>query len=220
MSRGPVGEGAVFLGDANETPPVLAIAEGIETGMTRRVVGPADIYACLGPVRFIEPKTYHRRVDILADTNGRAAARRLARDYTKRGLPTYVVTVPDSLGPRADLNDAVRELGTTAVQMAVEDAEHFTTASDPRVSDFNLLIGSDIEIAQRIIERLEELYGPIVFAEGKFWRFDRTHWSALDDNHLTGLFIVPMALCTSTAKASRKSSGETRLALHRSSTQP
>jgi hypothetical protein len=41
-------------------------------------------------------------------------------------------------------------------------------------------IGSDVEIAQRIIEKLEEIYGQIVFAEGRFWRFDRTHWMALE----------------------------------------
>src|SRR5215471_2067123 len=182
MSRGPVSEGAVFLGIENEAASVMALGEGGETTLTRRLVGPCDAYACLGPLRFIHPKQHHRRVEILADTNARSTARRLAREYAQLGLPAYAV--PDMLGPKADLNDALREMGETAVLMAIEDAEHFTIAGEPRVSDFDLQIGSDVEIAQRIIERLEELYGPIVFAEGRFWRFDRTHWMALDDDHL------------------------------------
>src|SRR3984957_7305744 len=35
-----------------------------------------------------------------------------------------------------------------------------------------------------VVERLEELYGPIIVAEGRVWRFDHTHWAALDDGHL------------------------------------
>lgn len=166
MSREPVSEGAVFLRIENEAASVTALGEGLETTLSRRLVGPWDAYACLGSLRFIQPKRHHRRVEILTDTNARSTARRLAREYAQLGLPAYVVAVPDTLGPKADLNDALREMGETAVLMAIEDAEHFTTAGDPRVSDFDLQIGSDVEIAQRIIERLEELYGPIVFAEG------------------------------------------------------
>jgi len=98
------------------------------------------------------------------------------------------VTVPDSLGPKADLNDALRQLGSTAVLMAIEDAERFT--EDPSrygTSQFELEIGSDIEIAKKVIEQLEELYGPIIVSEGRLWRFDKTHWAALDDDHLIRL---------------------------------
>jgi P4 family phage/plasmid primase-like protien len=68
--------------------------------------------------------------------------------------------------------------------MAVEDAEHFTTAAAPRLSSFDLRIGSDVEIAHKIVERLEELYGPVIVCESRVWRFDQTHWAALDDDHL------------------------------------
>src|SRR5207248_179875 len=184
MSRGPVSEGSVFLGMEGETSPTLVIGEGVETTMVRCRIGPCDAHACLGQVRFIERRRHHRRVEILADTDRRGAARRLAREYAMLDLPAYVVTVPDVLGPKADLNDLLQEMGEVAVLMAVEDAEQITRAGEPRVSDFDLRIGSDVEIAQRVIERLEELYGQIVFAEGRFWRFDRTHWMALDDDHL------------------------------------
>ena len=147
-SRGPVSEGAVFLGSTADPSQTLVLGEGVETVLTRCMVGPCDAYASLGPLRFIEPKPHHRRIEILADTDQRASARRLARDYARRNLVTYVVTVPDSLCPKADLNDALRQLGSTAVLMAIEDAERFT--EDPSrygTSQFELEIGSDIEIA-------------------------------------------------------------------------
>ena len=98
MSRGPISEGSVFLGIENEVSPTLVIGEGLETTMTRRCIGPCDAHACVGQVRFIEPRRHHRRVEILADTNSRSVTRRLAREYAKLGLPAYVVTVPDMLG--------------------------------------------------------------------------------------------------------------------------
>jgi P4 family phage/plasmid primase-like protien len=187
-SRGPVGEGAVFLGSWDDPSQTLVLGEGVETVLTRCMVGPCDAYACLGQIRSIEPKLYHRRIEILADTDQRASARRLARDYAKRNFATYVVTVPDSLGPKADLNDALRQLGSTAVLMAIEDAERFTEEpSRYGASQFDLEIGSDIEIAKKLLDQLEELYGPIIVSDGRLWRFDKTHWAALDDDHLIRL---------------------------------
>jgi phage/plasmid-associated DNA primase len=184
LSRGPIGEGSVFLGNPQEPAATLVIGEGVETTLTRSLIGPCDAHACLGALRFIEPRPQHRRVEILADTDKRDAARRLARRYAGSAA-AYVVTVPDSLGPKADINDALRSLGTAAVQMAIEDAERFTNeTAQSGLSDFDLQIGSDIEVARRIIERLEELYGPVIVSEGRVWRFDRTHWAALDDDHL------------------------------------
>jgi hypothetical protein len=138
---------------------------------------------CLGVVRFIEPKFHHKRVEILADTNARARCRQLAREHTKRGFGLCRHCARLSW-PKADLNDVLRELGSTAVLMAVEDAEHFTTAADARISSFDLRIVSDVEIAHKIVERLEELYRPVIVCESRVWRFDQTHWAALDDDHL------------------------------------
>lgn len=39
-----------------------------------------------------------------------------------------------------------------------------------------LSIGSDIEIAERVRDDLERAYGEVVFAEGKFWKYGRSHW--------------------------------------------
>jgi hypothetical protein len=42
----------------------------------------------------------------------------------------------------------------------------------------------DVEIAKKVLERLEELYGPIIVSDARLWHFDKTHWAALDDDHL------------------------------------
>jgi hypothetical protein len=182
ISRGPISEGTVFLGDAKASPSTLVLGEGIETVLTRCSIGPCDAHACLGALRFVKAEPHHRRVEILADTNAREAARRMARAYAKLGHSVFVVTVPDSLGPKADLNDALRELGSNAVLMAIEDAERFT--GEEGSPSFDLAIGSDVEIARKIIERLEDLHGPIIVCEGRMWRFDKTHWAALNDDHV------------------------------------
>jgi P4 family phage/plasmid primase-like protien len=187
-SRGPISEGTAYLGDAGESPPVLALGEGVETILTRRLVGPCDAHACLGPVRWVEPQRHHKRVEVLADTNARETARKLARRYADLGYAAYVVTVPDSLGAKADLNDLVRDLGETAVRMAVEDAERIEPASAGRQrSEYALALGSDIEIAQQLIDKLEDMYGPVVVDEGTLWRFDRTHWVPIDSDQLARL---------------------------------
>jgi hypothetical protein len=59
--------------------------------------------------------------------------------------------------------------------------------SRPAIGQFDLEIGSDIEIAKKVLEQLEELYGPIIVSDGHPWRFDKTHWAALDDDHLVRL---------------------------------
>jgi len=188
LSKGPISAGTVFLGDRSQPAATLVIGEGIETVLTRCLVGPCDAHACLGAVRFIEPNRNHKRVEVLADTDKRDAARRLARAYADRGLDAYVVTVPDSIGPKADMNDALRDLGLGAVQMAVEDAERFTDETKPsKLSYFDLEIGSDIEIARRILDQIEMLYGPVIVSEGQIWWFDRTHWAPLDENSLVRL---------------------------------
>jgi len=183
-SNGHVGQGSVFLGAPDSPMPTLVIGEGAETTMTRNMVSACDAYACLGAVRFIQPQKHHRRVEILADTDKRDAARRLARQYADMGIPAYVVTVSDTLGDKADLNDALRQSGLSAVCMAVEDAEVATNNRREGLSNFQLDIGSDVEIARLIIGRLEEIYGTIIVSEGRVWRFDRTHWVAFDNDHL------------------------------------
>jgi hypothetical protein len=76
LSRGPISEGSVSLGNLQEPAATLVIGEGLETTLTRSLIGPCDPHACLGALRFIEPRPQHTRVEILADTDKRDAARR------------------------------------------------------------------------------------------------------------------------------------------------
>ncbi len=53
-----------------------------------------------------------------------------------------------------------------------------------------LSIGSDVEISGRVRDDLERAYGKIVFAEGKFWKYGKTHWEDIPD-HLMRLAVHP-----------------------------
>lgn len=44
--------------------------------------------------------------------------------------------------------------------------------------------GSDVEIARHLKLRLKALFGDIVCAEGAIWRYNETHWEAMDDDHV------------------------------------
>src|SRR5271166_5986108 len=43
-----------------------------------------------------------------------------------------------------------------------------------------LEIGSDVEIATGVASGLCSSRGPVIFCEGEFWQYDRTHWRAID----------------------------------------
>jgi P4 family phage/plasmid primase-like protien len=45
-----------------------------------------------------------------------------------------------------------------------------------------LSIGSDVEIAGRVRNDLERAHGEIVFAEGKFWKYGRSHWEDIPEH--------------------------------------
>jgi len=44
-----------------------------------------------------------------------------------------------------------------------------------------LEIGSDVEIAQRVANDLRAKFGEIIFAEGHFWHYAKTHWAPVDE---------------------------------------
>lgn len=49
---------------------------------------------------------------------------------------------------------------------------------------FRLEIGSDVEIAGRVREDIERVFGEIVHAEGRFWRYEKTCWRPIADHEL------------------------------------
>lgn len=172
-SYGPVGEGTVRL-SMDPTSSVLVVGEGLETTMTRVLLGPCEAHACVGPLRHVELGQQHRRVELLADRAAEQAARQLAKRYAAGGkVQARVVTVPDSLGSKGDLNDLLRQQGRRAVEVAVEDAEIYDArAGGGRTSEYDLKIGSDIEIAQQTLDKVEELYGVVV--SSTTWSGDST----------------------------------------------
>jgi P4 family phage/plasmid primase-like protien len=71
-------------------------------------------------------------------------------------------------------DEAIRDLAGEAGQWA----PGATTKPHP------LNRGSDIEIAERVIRDIDARHGSFIFCEGEFWRYDKTHWLAIDSAEL------------------------------------
>ena len=104
LSRGPVGEGSVFLGDRLASAATLVIGEGLETTLTRSLIGLATLMRASGRYG---SSSRHRTIRESKSWPTPISAMPLVglRADTPSGRAAYVVTVPDSLGPKADLND-------------------------------------------------------------------------------------------------------------------
>ncbi len=185
LSAGYIGDGSVRIKNKLGTG-TIAIAEGIETGLTRLFAGPAEIRVCLGSIR---PETIGAnagRIEIIADSDKAQDCRQIARELAAENpdARVHVVTVPSNLGEKADLNDLLQDMGRRAVAAAVDDADRIH-ARQRRSNVEQLVRGSDEEIADRVLENLEDLFGRIVITEGTVWIYDGKLWTALNDNRLT-----------------------------------
>ena len=47
-----------------------------------------------------------------------------------------------------------------------------------------LIIGSDVEIANRVRDDLQNLYGQAVHCDGSFWRYNGTAWEVVEDREI------------------------------------
>ena len=185
LSAGFISDGAVRIKNKLGTGTV-AISEGLETGLTRLFAGPAEIRVCLGPIRPETTRANAGRIEIIADSDKAQECRQIARQLAAENpnARVHVVTVPASLGEKADLNDLLQDMGQRAVAAAVDDADRIH-ARQRRANVEQLIRGSDEEIADRVLENLEDLFGRIVITEGTVWTFDGKLWAALNDNRLT-----------------------------------
>ncbi len=185
LSSGYISDGLVQIKNKLSTG-TIAIAEGLETGLTRLSAGPAEIRVCLGSIRPDTTQANAGRVEIIADSDKVQDCRQIARKFAAENPNTrvHVVTVPASLGEKADLNDLLQDMGSRAVAAAVDDADRIF-ARQRRANVEQLIRGSDEEIADRVLENLEDLFGRIVITEGTVWTFDGKLWIALDDNRFT-----------------------------------
>ncbi|WP_223428426.1 DUF7146 domain-containing protein [Tateyamaria pelophila] len=185
LSAGYIGDGAVRIKNKLGTG-TIAIAEGLETGLTRLLAGPAEIRVCLGSIRPETAQVKAGRVEVIADSDKAQECRQIARELAADNphARVHVVTVPASLGEKADLNDLLQDMGSRAVAAAVDDADR-VFARQRRANVEQLVRGSDEEIADRVLETQEDLFGRIVITEGTVWIFDGKLWTALNDNRLT-----------------------------------
>jgi hypothetical protein len=194
LSYGQVSAGLVCIGDPDAA--TVVVAEGLETGLSRMTVAPAQLYVCCGSLREPPVAAHQRRVEFLADNDKVRHARQVARTTHRRqglghddgGINTVVVKVPANLGPKADLNDLLCSAGPERVERAVADAEVVRSASPHRSDGGVLSRGSDVEIAQRCLEGVEDIYGELVYVDGRWWRHDGVKFKALRESEL-GLYV-------------------------------
>jgi putative DNA primase/helicase len=69
-----------------------------------------------------------------------------------------------------------------AIRDIAEEAVGWTPGEETKPHP--LARGSDIEIARRVIGDVEARHGSVIFGEGEFWRYDETHWCAIDPPEL------------------------------------
>jgi phage/plasmid-associated DNA primase len=55
---------------------------------------------------------------------------------------------------------------------------------DPPVDPVRLQVGSDVEIAQRLVAELRHELGELVWSEGQLWHYDTTHWQPYPEERL------------------------------------
>lgn len=106
MALGPIGAGALRLGPARA---VLAIAEGIETGLSVAEIYRLPVWVALGSrIAEIELPDHVRRVVIFGDNGamGHLAAERAAERFIDQGRAVDIEYPPADLGDFNDLHQA------------------------------------------------------------------------------------------------------------------
>jgi phage/plasmid-associated DNA primase/phage/plasmid primase-like uncharacterized protein len=166
------------------TQPIV-LTEGVETGLSVWQATGQETWACLGISNIARAPLPEKASVIIArdgDIPGSKADNQIARAVSTlqaRGFSVAVATPPEG----QDFNDLLLGEGEEAVRTLIAGAAH----SFPQDDAFNVcmvLIGSDIEIAGRVREDLIERYGPVLYAEGSFWRYGKTHWEPIDEQEL------------------------------------
>jgi putative DNA primase/helicase len=74
-------------------------------------------------------------------------------------------------------DDMIRDLADEAEVWSSEDEGRY---GPPR----QVFIGSDVEIAEDVAEDLRSCLGQVIFCEGHFWHYDKSHWRAIDEAEL------------------------------------
>jgi len=161
----------------------IILAEGVETALSIWQATGQETWACLGISNMGNAPLPEKASVILArdgDLPGSKANTQIMRAISKlasRGHPVSIATPPEG----KDFNDLLRDLGADAVRASIAGAILFQADTlDTRT----VLIGSDVEIANRIHQDLVGQHGEIVHAEGEFWLYGDTHWEIIPEHEL------------------------------------
>lgn len=163
----------------------IILCEGVETALSVWQATGHETWACLGisnigraPVPENAQVIIARDADVLgseADLQLNCAVRSLSA----RCLTVLIATPP----PGQDFNDVLVNEGPEAICNRISSAIPFQTEMF-ETERKELDVGSDVEIARQLLEELSDRHGRIVYAEGEFWRYDKSHWKALAAHEL------------------------------------
>jgi hypothetical protein len=106
MTKGPLGSGAVRLGEPQE---IMGIAEGTETALSAMMLTGMSVWASLGRTRLhnVELPAFVREVHIFADNDapGREAAWRASNAHCELGRTVRIRRPPPEI---KDYNDFIK----------------------------------------------------------------------------------------------------------------
>lgn len=163
----------------------LILCEGVETALSIWQATGRETWACLGISNIGRAPVPKDAAVVIArdgDPPGSKADRQIGTASAKLfkcGHAVWIATPPEG----KDFNDVLVEQGAEAVRILINGAISIAEEAQPQQKVW-LEIGSDVEIAKRVREDLTERFARIVYAEGAFWRYAKTHWEDILDHEL------------------------------------
>lgn len=157
----------------------LILCEGVETALSIWQATGQEVWACLSVANIGQAPVPDKTTVTIArdgDPSGSEANRQvsLAAKSLARGRTVQVAAPPEN----QDFNDVLLRERAEGIRKRIACAERVSpTLTDPVRGA--LKIGSDVEIANRVREDLNDAHGLIIHDEGEFWRYGGTHWEPI-----------------------------------------
>jgi hypothetical protein len=165
----------------------IILTEGPENALSVWQATGHETWACLGISNIGHAPLPDKAPVIIArdgDIPGSKADNQIMRAISKlsgRGHKVSVATPPEG----KDFNDLLSDSGADAVRASIDSAQLFAVrATAAALGARTVLIGSDVEIANRIHHDLVREYDEIIHADGALWRYGETHWEAIPEHEL------------------------------------
>ena len=161
--------------------PVI-LAEGVETALSIWQATGRETWACLGISNIGNAPLPEAAAVVIArdgDAADSKASRQLEKAITALSVRGHSVSVASP--PKGkDFNDVLSDQGADAVCDLIDAA----CLADFSEAARHLTIGSDVEMANRVLKDLVEAFGSVVHTEGAFWRYCDTHWEPISEDEL------------------------------------